>query len=165
VSDDVASDSDEDEEGDEVCEFVATGENSCERCAALDGTEWQSPPDPPHAHCECEVQPRRAGSHESGECGDNSWSIEHVSDGEGTVRYGSGLNAGSEWGFVVTIDCWDGAVYEFEVWVDMGSDDQYPGDVDEAGAAMEGYAWSEIYDEAEAVAAQVCKPCEEELVS
>jgi hypothetical protein len=30
---------------------------------------------------------------------------------------------------------------------------------------MDAYAWSEIYDEAEAVAAQVCRPCDPPLVS
>jgi hypothetical protein len=156
------SDGDEtEEEGDEVYEFVASGENTCEQCAALDGTEWLDPPEPPHDHCECEVVPRIVGYHESGECGDNSWSIEHLS--EGTIRYGPG-GSGFEWGFAVTIDCWDGLVYEFEIWVDMGTEGDYGADFGDAQDAMEGYAWSEIYDEAEAVAARVCRACEEELL-
>lgn len=150
------------EEEAEVYEFVTTGENSCERCMALNGTQWREPPDPPHPHCECEVQVKVVGRHSPRDCGDNTWSIAHLSDG--TVNYGPAADYGWEWGFNVTIDCWDGSVYEFEIWVDMGKDSDWPIN-DTMFDDMDAYAWSEIYDEAEAVAAQVCRPCAPPLVS
>lgn len=142
----------DEEEQDEVYEFVATGENSCERCMALNGTQWREPPDPPHAHCECEVQVKMTGRHSPRDCGDNTWSVEHLPNG--TVNYGPAADYGWEWGFNVTIDCWDGYVYSFEIWVDMGKDSAWPiGDT--MFDDMDAYAWSEIYDEAEAVAARL----------
>jgi hypothetical protein len=155
----------------QIYEFVATGENTCERCAALDGSQWQEPPNPPHAHCECEVKVRPAGLHEPRECGESHWSIEHLAPPNPTVRYtsdGAAYPDSFEWGFMVTVSCWDGLEYEFEIWVDMGIQDDYGdlmSDTDGAYEAMEAYAWSEIYDEAEAVLARVCRPCAPELVS
>ena len=145
-----------------VYEFVAAGE-SCERCQALSGTQWSEPPGLPHPHCECEIEPKLAGLHEPRECGDTTWSMEHLHGG--TARYGPG-GANFEWGFNVTIDCWDGATYEFEIWVDMGTEADYPGYYSEGDVGeMESFAWSEIYDQAEEVAAQVCRPCEPPLVA
>lgn len=152
------------EDGEAVYEFVPTGEHTCERCMALAGSQWQEPPSPPHAHCECEVQVKRVGRSKPRDCGDNMWTMRPVPGGNGTVRYGPGGLGGFEWGFIVTIDCWDGSTYEFEIWVDMGKDDDWPDGLD-AFDVMDGYAWSEVYDEAEAVAARVCQPCEPPLVS
>lgn len=146
-----------------VYEFVAAGENTCERCMALSHSTWREPPNPPHAHCECEIVPHKKGVHRPRDCGDTTWSIEHIPQ-SGTVVYGPAADYGWEWGFKVTIDCWDGGTYEFEIWVDMGYDRDWPPTV-EAFDAMDAYAWSEIYDEAEAVAARVCRPCNPPLVS
>jgi hypothetical protein len=157
-------DEDEEEEEYEVYEFVTTGERTCERCMALAGSRWREPPDPPHAHCECEVQPKIASVHKPRDCGDTTWSMAPIPGGGSTVRYGSGDLSGFEWGFTVTIDCWDGGVYEFEIWLDMGKDSDWPV-IETTFQDMEAYAWSELYDEIEAVAARVCRPCEAPLVS
>jgi hypothetical protein len=155
---------DEEQEDAVVYEFVTTGERTCERCMALAGSQWREPPDPPHAHCECEVVPVVTGVHSPRDCGDNTWSMEAIPGGESTVRYGPGGLGGFEWGFNVTIDCWDGGLYEFEMWVDIGKDSDWPGGTD-AFDDMDAFAWSELYDQAEAVSAQVCSPCEAPLVS
>lgn len=159
-----AENEEEEDDKEEVYEFVATGENTCERCAALNGTLWQEPPNPPHAHCECEVQPRLGGYHARRDCGDNRWTVEALPGGEGTVRYGPAEDSGQEWGFNIEIDCWDGLIHEFEIWVDMGKDSDWP--ANETGFDdMGNFAWSELYDEVEAVAAQVCRPCPDLIVS
>jgi hypothetical protein len=157
---------DDEEEEYEVYEFVTTGEKTCERCMALAGSQWREPPDPPHAHCECEVVVKMAGRHAPRDCGDTTWSMEAIPGGESTVRYGPGGLDGFEWGFNVTIDCWDGGVHEFEIWVDMGSEDDYGGVFSETiFADLNAFAWSEVYDEAEAVAARVCQQCSPPLLS
>ena len=104
----------------DVYQFVAGGD-ACERCAALDGSVWHAPPNPPHAHCACEVTLKPKGHHRPRECGDNYWTMESLPDG--TVHYGT--DNSFEWGFLVTIDCWDGGAYSFEIWVDMGRDADY----------------------------------------
>jgi hypothetical protein len=155
-------DEDEEEgEDDEVYEFVATGEHSCERCLALDGTLWEQPPNPPHAHCECEVQVRRKGARKPGQsCEDTTWSFENIS----AASYGESGSQGFEWGYLVTVECWDGPVYEFEIWIDMGQLSDWPV-TDSLEAELEGYAWNEMYDEVEAVIANVCAPCSQDVVS
>jgi hypothetical protein len=153
-------DSQESEER-EVYVFVAGGE-ACERCQALAGSQWREPPDPPHAHCACDVDVRVVGRREQRECGDNTWTLEPLQDG--TVHYGPAGSDTFEWGFLVTIDCWDGLVHEFEIWVDMGADSDYAPGLD-GFADMEAFAWNEVYDEAEEIAAQVCRPCPDLIVS
>ena len=60
----MTSDTTAEEEDDiELYEFVTTGEKSCERCMALAGSQWRQPPNPPHAHCECEVDLKIMGMH------------------------------------------------------------------------------------------------------
>jgi hypothetical protein len=158
-------DEDDEEEDGELYEFVTTGEHSCERCMALAGSQWREPPNPPHAHCECEVVPLPSGVHRQRDCGDTTWSIEHI-PGSGTVRYGAGGLDGFEWGFTATIDCWDGLSHEFEIWLDMGNEDDYGGALSETlYEDLMAYAWSELYDEIEAVVARVCRPCSPELLS
>ena len=149
----------------ELYELVATGEHTCERCMALAGSQWPDPLKPLHAHCECEVVPKIAGIHKRRDCNDTSWEIEHI-PGRGTMRYGPDGLDGFEWGFTVTVDCWDGLSHEFEIWIDMGHEDDYGGafsDTFEADASA--VAWNELHDEIETVVARVCRPCGEELLS
>jgi hypothetical protein len=153
---------DEDEESEVLYELVATGENTCERCMALAGTQWTEPPSRPHDHCECEIVATGPGDGQARDCGDNEWSFERLADG--VTHYGPATDFGWEWGYSVTIDCWDGRSYETEIWVDMGYDRDWPPTV-EAFDEMDAYAWSELYDQAEEVAAQVCTPCDPPLVS
>lgn len=157
---------DDEEEATEVFEFVTTGEKSCERCMALSGSRWTDPPSPPHAHCECEVVPHIKGIHKQRTCDDNTWSFEPIGGGGGTVRYGPGGLDGFEWGFKVTVDCWDGLSHEFEIWVDMGHEDDYGGAFsDTIFEDLNAFAWSELFDEVEAAAARLCKQCSPELLS
>jgi hypothetical protein len=144
------------EEEEDVYEFVVTGENSCERCMALAGTQWNEPPDLPHAHCECEIRLVVSSSERPKDCSDTTWSIEHVETG-GHISYGE-TDTWFEWGFLVTIECWDGRIHEFESWVDMGLASDWP-ITDDIEGEIEAHAWDQVYDEAEMVVAQVCLPC------
>jgi hypothetical protein len=156
---------DSEQERVEVYEFVAGGaENTCERCMALEGTQWREPPSPPHAHCECEVQLKTVGMNRNRNrtCEDNEVTISHLQNG--TVTYGPAEDFSFEWGYLVEIDCWDGLIHAFEIWVDMGKNNDYP-NTDDAFDIMEAYAWSELQDEIEAVMARVCRPCPQQLVS
>jgi len=153
----------DDEDEDEVYEFVAAGEHSCERCAALNGSQWSEPPNPPHAHCECEVQVRpRVPRMPKENCEDTTWSLQPLTDG--AVDYDAGGETGVEWGFQVTIDCWDGGSWDFEIWVDLGKASDWDM-ADDYEAQLEGFVWNEVYDEVETVIARVCRPCTPELVS
>jgi hypothetical protein len=153
---------DEEEEGDVLYELVATGEHTCERCMALTGTQWTERPARPHDHCECEIVTLGPDDGRQRACGDNHWSFEKLADG--TMNYGPADDFGWEWGFTVTIDCWDGRTWDAEVWVDMGYDRDWPPTV-EAFQDMDDFAWSELHDQAEELAALVCTPCTQELVS
>ena len=153
---------DEDEE-EALFEFVTTGEKSCERCMALAGSQWEAPPSPPHAHCQCEVDvhqkfPRLPGQ----SCEDTTWSFQQLAGG--AVTYGNRPAMGFEWGYLVTINCWDGGVFEFEIWVDMGQVDDWP-ITDTIEQEIEGYVWDHIYDEVETVIANACRRCGSELMS
>jgi hypothetical protein len=99
---------DDEEEEYEVYEFVTTGEKTCERCMALAGSQWREPPDPPHAHCECEVVVKMAGRHAPRDCGDTTWSMEAIPGGESTVHYGPGGLGRSEERRVGTLCCRQG---------------------------------------------------------
>jgi len=154
----------EDEE-DEVYEFVAGGgENTCERCMAMNGSQWPMPPNQPHAHCECEVvvRPRYPRTPREN-CEDTTWSFSQIPH-SGAYTYGEGSDEGFEWGYNVTIDCWDGGSYEFEIWLDMGKLSDWPM-TDTFEQELEGYVWDQLYDDVEAVIARVCRPCTPQLVS
>jgi hypothetical protein len=151
----------EEESAVEVYEFVVSGENSCERCIGLAGTRWLEPPPPLHARCECEVRLVVTSEERPKDCNDTTWDIEHVDNG--AVTYGPDGAASFEWGYRVTINCWDGATHEFETWVDMGLASDWP-ITDDLESEIEAYAWDKVYEEAEMVVAQVCQPCGDAVV-
>jgi hypothetical protein len=148
----------------EVYEFVTAGKNTCERCMALAGSQWHEPPNPPHDHCECEVQIKIMGTHwrQQRDCTENDVTIQSLPNG--TVNYGPADDFGFEWGFWVEIDCWDGLIHGFEIWVDMGKNSDYP-NTDDVFEVMEAFAWSELQDEIDAVMSRVCRLCPDLVVS
>ncbi len=145
------------ERADDVTYRFVVGGEGCEVCQALDGTEWTEIPPPPHPHCECDLEVVQAGPQGPRQCGDNLWTIENT----GTEPYGIDS---FKWTFVVTIECWDGATTQYEDEVDFGSNSDWP-NVDDIFEIWNEYAWNEMADRAEEVAAQFCKPCEEPLVA
>ena len=154
-------DNNEDEDADEVYEFVTTGEKSCERCMALEGSQWDQPPNSPHPHCACEVQVRPKGARKPGQsCEDTTWNFEPIS----ATTYGEPKSEGFEWGYRVTIDCWDGGSYDFEIWVDMGQLSDWPV-TDTLELELEAHVISELDDDVEEVIGRVGRPCTPEVVS
>ena len=144
------------DDDDSVLYRFSVGGEGCERCQALDGSLWTEAPPPPHPYCQCLVE-TVAGDAQSRECGDNRWTMEY----ERTENYSIDS---FKYIFKVTIECWDGATTEFESEVDYGSDSSWP-HTSEVFDIWNELAWSELYDEAEEVAAQFCQPCQQPLVS
>lgn len=139
--------------GSEVYELATSG-GGCERCAALNGSRWSEPPPVPlHVKCQCSVELVSDGADGQRECGDNTWTFEHVAvpswDDDSCV-----------WTFRVTIDCWDGRTYEYEADVEVplaGWGPELEG--------LEDFVFNELSDQAEETMAMVCTSCEPELNS
>jgi hypothetical protein len=129
--------------------FVSTGE-SCPQCEALDGTFYQVVPERPHEKCDCEIRFTRPGTRTSSTDCENEWVIEHV----GNTHYGAGGH-GLITHWQITVTCWDGAVFDTIADVDHGDD---PNLWDQDFETFENEAWSELYDRAEEIAAQHCRP-------
>ena len=94
------------------------------------------------------------------DCNDTTWDIEHVDNG--AVTYGPDGAVSFEWGYRVTINCWDGAARVR----DLGrhGTGQRLAVTDDIEAEIEAYAWDKVYEEAETVVAQVCQPCGDTVV-
>lgn len=156
-----ANSDEEVEGGKKVYQLVTTSGDPCERCQAMAGSVWDEPPGPIHRHCQCEVRPVIVGLHGRREdCSYNFFGFEQF----GVVHYGPPEENAQESGFKVYIDCWDGFVYEYETWLDIGGDSDWAPGI--AGFEdMLNYALDRLSDEASEVAGRVCQPCPELIVS
>ena len=144
------------DDDEEVVELVSSGE-SCPQCEALDGMCFAEDATPIHEWCDCEVEMgelrRGRESVPERECGDNEWELNFNMAGyPGDDRIGP---VTSWWDLIV--HCWNGEVLTVEVTVshEPGTDPDL----------IEDEAWSELYDEAEEIAATECPPCDPLIVS
>jgi len=145
------------EEEQDAWEFVA-GDEACERCQALDGSQWDEPPSLPHQYCNCEITPAHPHGDDPwgnlDDCG-NSWAADITVNVE---EYGPTDDPGLEWEVEITVECNDGSGGEYRFWVDSGRDSAYQTPLDRGA-----YIWDNAYDQAEEIMSQVCQ-CSEELI-
>ena len=84
--------------------FAASGD-SCEICAALDGTDCETKP---HENCQCQII-----------ANDDNDDCEHENHGEDNSRYGSGLYD-TMFGGELIVTCADGSTLGMSYEIDLG---------------------------------------------
>jgi hypothetical protein len=140
-----------------VWEFVAGGE-ACERCAALEGSQWEEPPSLPHRYCNCEIIPVHPHADDPwgnmDDCG-NTWSVDTLLPSE---FYGPADDPAIVWAATMTVECSDGMGGEYQVQIDSGRDSAYQTPLDRAA-----YIWDNGYNQAEEIMSQVCE-CDRQLL-
>ena len=145
------------DDGPTLAELMSSGE-SCPMCEALDGMCFVQDPTPIHDLCDCEVElGEKSTSYsrpdEERECGDNEWELDFKQSAY--PAYGRIGLVTSWWDLIV--HCWDGKTVSMEVIVhhEPGTDPDI----------IEDEAWSELYDEAEDLAATECRKCDPPRIS
>ena len=146
------------EEEQDAWEFVA-GDEACERCQALDGSQWDEPPSLPHQYCNCEITPAHPHGDDPwgnlDDCG-NSWAAPtsrstSKNTGPQTTRASNGKlrsPSNATMGPAESIGFgWTAAEIRLTRLHLIGAR----------------HIWDNAYDQAEEIMSQVCQ-CSEELI-